>query len=316
MEFTAADWSGGYYRGDALAYGRPWVALYGAQSDYPRAVLTVTLDGVGAGPATLTLTGLDDEWDAPNDLALEVNGQRAFAGPSPFPNWDGVGTGAGAAWTTVTFELPAGLLQSGANEIAVANLTPGANFGVPPYVLLADAILELPAGATTEGEPPATAGDQAAPAAPPTSTAVAFRAADWAGGYYRGDALAYGRPWVAVYGTQSPYPRAALSFDLDASSSGPSRLTVTGLDDEWAGSTPIEVAVNGQPVFSGPSPFASWDGIGDGSGAAWTTVTFEIPAGLLTPGRNEITIANLAPAANFNAPPYILLADASLEVSE
>lgn len=316
VAFTAADWSGGYYRGDALAYGRPWVALYGAQSAYSRAVLTVTLDDAAAGPATLTLTGLDDEWAAANDLALEVNGQRVFTGPSPFLNWDGVGTGAGAAWTAVAFELPVGLLRTGSNEIAVANLTSGANFGVPPYVLLAEAALELPAGATTESGPATTVRDPTAvPAAPSTSAAVAFGAADWTDGYFRGDALAYGRPWVAVYGAQSDYPRAVLAFALDTSPSGPSRLTLTGLDDEWTGSTLIELTVDGQLIFAGPSPFASWDGIGEGSGAAWTTVTFELPAGLLIGGRNEVAIANLAPTANFGTPPYVLLADASLEVS-
>ena len=38
-----------------------------------------------------------------------------------------------------------------------------------------------------------------------------------------------------------------------------------------------------------------------------------IPADLLRRGRNEITIANLSPSGNFNAPPYVLLADATLE---
>ena len=41
--------------------------------------------------------------------------------------------------------------------------------------------------------------------------------------------------------------------------------------------------------------------------------TVTIPAELLERGRNEITIANLSPSGNFNAPPYVLLADATLE---
>lgn len=309
VEFEAADWSGGYYRGDALAYGRPWIALYGAQSEYPSASLGFALDAAPAGPATLTLTGLDDEWAAANELALDVNGQRVFAGPSPFPNWDGVGAGEGAAWTTITIELPAGLLQAGTNEVVVSNLTPGANFGAPPYVLLAEAALDLPSGATVAAEAPPTSGEAA------TEPAVAtFGAADWAGGYYRGDALAYGRPWVAIYGAESDYPRAAIAFELSTAPSGPAMLTLTGLDDELAGSNPIELTVNGQSRFSGPSPFASWDGAGDGSGAAWTTVEIELPADLLVAGRNEIVVANLSPSANFGAPPYVLLADARLEV--
>jgi hypothetical protein len=317
LEFGAADWSGGYYRGDALAYGRPWVALYGAQSGYPRAALAFALDAAPDGPATLTVTGLDDEWAAANEVALEVNGRLVFAGPSPFANWDGAGDGSGAAWTAAAFELPAGLLRAGPNEVAIANRTPGANFGTPPYVLLAGAALDLPAGATGGTGPPIEARERpAAPAPPPVpaAAAVAFGAEDWAGGYYRGDALAYGRPWVAVYGASSAYPRAALTFALDAAPGGPATLTITGLDDEWAGSVPITLEVNGRQVFAGPSPFASWDGVGTGEGAAWTAVAFELPAGLLGAGRNEVAVANLAPAANFGAPPYVLLAEAGLEV--
>jgi len=38
-----------------------------------------------------------------------------------------------------------------------------------------------------------------------------------------------------------------------------------------------------------------------------------IPAELLKRGRNQITIANLSPSGNVNAPPYVLLGDATLE---
>ncbi|MDP9366126.1 MAG: hypothetical protein M3Q10_18225, partial [Chloroflexota bacterium] len=149
--FAAEDWVGGFYRGDRLHYGRPWVAVYGALSDHPRAALAFSLDAEPGGPATLTITGLDDEWAGPNEIALEVNGRRVFAGPSPFRDWDGVGTGDDAAWTAAAFALPAGLLRAGPNEVAVANLTPSANFGTPPYVLLAETSLEAPA-AVVEGE--------------------------------------------------------------------------------------------------------------------------------------------------------------------
>ena len=145
VAFAAEDWAGGYYRGDREYYGRPWVAVYGARSAYPWATLTFALAAPPSGPATLTLTGLDDEWAGPNEIALELNGRRVYAGPSPFPDWDGVGTGEDAAWTAVAFALPAELLRAGPNEVAVANLAPAANFGTPPYVLLAEATLEVPA---------------------------------------------------------------------------------------------------------------------------------------------------------------------------
>src|ERR671920_1921727 len=100
--FTAADWTGAFYRGDERFYGRPWSAIYGAASEYPRAMIRFRLDAQPSGPATLTLTGLDDELAELNPITIEVNGQQVFSGPSPFLNWDGVAYGADAAWTAAT----------------------------------------------------------------------------------------------------------------------------------------------------------------------------------------------------------------------
>jgi hypothetical protein len=307
LEFSAEDWVGGYYRGDSQTYGRPWVAVYGALSDYPRAVLGFTLDATPGRDAVISITGLDDEWETLNPIALEVNGETVYDGPSPFVNWDGVGAGANAAWTTVPFTIPSGMLRAGPNEIAFANLTPVASFNAPPYVLLADAVLEISAQ---------TAGTTRTPTPVPivpSSAAATFTAVDWTGAFYRGDDQFYGRPWSAIYGAASAYPQATIRFRLDARPSGPATLTMTGLDDELAELNPIAIAVNDQQVFSGPSPFLNWDGVGNGEDAAWTEVAVTIPADLLERGRNEITIANLSPSGNFNAPPYVLLGDATLE---
>jgi hypothetical protein len=305
LTFTAEDWAGGYYRGDSQAYGRPWSAVYGALSDYPRATLGFTLDATPGRAATISITGLDDEWATLNPVALEVNGQAVYTGPSPFVNWDGVGNSATAAWTTVPFTIPSGLLRAGPNEIAFANLTPVASFNAPPYVLLADATLEI-------SVPPS--GDSTTVPIVPSTSAAAFTAADWIGAFYRGDAQFYGRPWSAIYGAASEYPRATIRFRLDARPGGPATLRLTGLDDELAELNPIAIEVNSQQVFSGPSPFQNWNGIGNGEDAPWTEVTVTIPAEVLERGRNEITIANLSPSGTFNAPPYVLLADATLEV--
>ncbi len=142
--FTAADWGGAFYRGDDQFYGQPWAAIYGSASQNPRATIRFRLDTEPSGPATLTLTGLDDELDALNPIVIEVNEQQVFSGPSPFLNWDGIGNGENAAWTEVEVTIPAQLLRRGRNEIAVANLSPSGNFSAPPYVLLADAALEVP----------------------------------------------------------------------------------------------------------------------------------------------------------------------------
>jgi hypothetical protein len=309
LTFTTEDWEGAFYRGDSVYYGRPWAALYGASSSYPRARLTFLLDADPAGETILTVTGLDDDWSALNEISLEVNGAQVFVGQSPFPNWDGVGNGANAAWTSVSFTIAPGILRAGPNAVEVANLTPGSNFSAPPYVLLADATLQLSASPTTQ-------------TAPDNDTQLtqrelaAFTAEDWQGGYYRGDSQAYGRPWVALYGAQSAYPGAALTFRIRGEPGGSAALRLTGLDDELPDLNQILVAVNGEQVYAGASPFLNWDGIGNGANAAWTEVAIEIPPGVLRSGRNEIAVSNLTPAASFNGPPYILLADAVIEIQE
>jgi hypothetical protein len=311
ISFTAEDWVGGYYRGDSQAYGRPWVSVYGALSQFPRAALTFTLDATPGRAATISITGLDDEWADLNPVALEVNGEAVYSGPSPFVNWDGVGTGANAAWTTVPFTIPSGLLRAGSNEIAFANLSPVASFNAPPYVLLADATLEISTeavGASTNSVPPTPV-----PIVPSTTSEAVFTAADWRGATYRGDNQFYGRPWSAIYGAASESPSASIRFRLEAQPTGPATLTITGLDDELDTLNPIAIEVNDQQVFNGPSPFSNWDGVGNGENAAWTDVEVTIPADLLRQGRNEITIFNLSPGGNFNAPPYVLLADATLQ---
>jgi hypothetical protein len=276
-------------------------------SDYPRATLGFTLDATPGRAATITIAGLDDEWAEFNPIALEVNGETVYSGSSPFVNWDGIGNGANAAWTTVPFTIPSGTLRAGSNEITFANLSPAANFNAPPYVLLADAILEISGRATSETPTPTTV------PIVPSSASAAFTAADWDGAFYSGDDQFYGRPRSAIYGAASDYPEATIRFRLDARPSGPVTLTLTGLDDELVELNPIAIAVNGVQVFSGPSPFLNWDGVGNGEDAAWTEVAVTIPANLLERGRNEITIANLSPSGNFNAPPYVLLADATLD---
>ncbi len=305
ISFAAEDWRGGFYRGDSLAYGRPWVAVYGASSEYPSAALFFSLDEEPVGTAFITLAGLDDEWAANNEIAIEVNGERIFSGPSPFANWDGIGDGANAAWTNISFTIPPRLLRAGPNEIQVANLTPGSSFDAPPYLLVAEATLQIRK----------TAGRPAPGAAPPLLSSAAFSAEAWRGGYYRGDGEAYGRPWVALYGAQSAYARSTLVFRLTATPDGPAIFRLTGLDDELPTRNPIAVEVNGRQVFSGPSPFANWDGLGNGADAAWTEATFSIPVDALRSGRNEIAVANLTPVNSFNGPPYVLLADAVVEVT-
>ncbi len=149
----AASWQDAYSPRDALHFGRPWVAIYGNLSVYPHATAAVRLDAVPTGPATLTLTGIDDEWLDLNPIVVEVNGQQVFTGASPFANWDGTTTGAPTAWTPVTITIAPELLQAGRNRITVANLSPTDHVGAPPYVLLGDASLQAPGATVTVLEP-------------------------------------------------------------------------------------------------------------------------------------------------------------------
>ena len=125
------------------------MAIYGNLSVYSRAAATVRLDAAPTGAATLTLTGIDDEWLDLNPIAVKVNGQQVFSGASPFTNWDGTNRGAAEAWTPVTITIAPELLQAGKNRITITNLSPTDNVGSPPYVLLGDASLLAPGGTVT-----------------------------------------------------------------------------------------------------------------------------------------------------------------------
>jgi S1-C subfamily serine protease len=151
----------------------------------------------------------------------------------------------------------------------------------------------------------------------PSGGRLVFRAEDWRGGLYRGDGDWYGRPWVAVYGAQSEYPLAALTFSLDSSPIGEATLYLTGLDDELPANARIDVAMNGASLYTGSSPFANWDGnmANQAADASWTQANFSVPVGLLVAGTNELTVANLEPSANFGVPPWVLLGDAVLDTT-
>lgn len=138
LQLEAADWQGGYYRGDDGFLGRQWTAIYGAQSEYPRATIGFRLDRAPAEPVTVTISGLDDESGVPKQIAFEVNGKRAYEGPSWFNGWDGAGNGENAVWSNAEITIPAALLARGDNVVTVVNLTQSANFGEPPYVLVAE----------------------------------------------------------------------------------------------------------------------------------------------------------------------------------
>src|SRR5262249_7378626 len=136
-------WQGGFYRGDSGFLGRPWIAVYGAQSGLGRVTLSFSLDAIPTGDATLTITGINDEWASPNPMTVEVNGVQIYDGPCPFPAWDGADNGEHAVWGSSSWTIPVGTLRQGTNEIAVSNLTQSANTNSPPYIDLSTTTLEI-----------------------------------------------------------------------------------------------------------------------------------------------------------------------------
>jgi len=141
-----------------------------------------------------------------------------------------------------------------------------------------------------------------------------FEPAAWSGGYVRNNSGWCGRPWVAVYGAESPDPRASLQVILSAAPSQ-GTLVLTGMDDELPGNNHIQVAVNGQIIFDGPSPFPSWDNVGQCSNPAWTDAALPIPPGVLQAGSNEITVSNLTDGDAVGQPPYVMISDTRLRLA-
>lgn len=63
------------------------------------------------------------------------------ASSSPFPTWNGID--GQQPWTTIQFTLPTAPLRPGANTLTVVDRVSQGGFGLPPYLLLADATLTI-----------------------------------------------------------------------------------------------------------------------------------------------------------------------------
>lgn len=144
------------------------------------------------------------------------------------------------------------------------------------------------------------------------AASFAFVADDWSGAFEEVDAEVYRRDAVAIYGAASETPSATLTFSLDAGGDGQTALTLTGLDDELAGPTPLAIWVNGELVHDGDLGFYDWDP--SANEVAWQRSTLYFPSDLLRAGNNTITVENLADSAAVGEPPYLLLSEAFVAV--
>jgi len=144
--------------------------------------------------------------------------------------------------------------------------------------------------------------------------AIQFSAGAWQGAAPV-DADSFGRPAVALYGTEGDFGRAVLSFDLPEQPAASLRLTLSGLGDESGLAFPFAVEVNGMYAVTSPLAFANWhpgqDGV-NGEHAVWDQVSFTLAPEFFQAGPNEVAIVSLSPGRYDGRPPYMLLSDATL----
>jgi hypothetical protein len=141
---------------------------------------------------------------------------------------------------------------------------------------------------------------------------LSFIASDWQGAYFQQTGNL--QPWTAVYAQSTGYGAASLSFNVDGPPATETfSLSVDGMTSENWSELPIALLINGQEVFRGASPFPTWNGV-DGQ-QPWTTVSVELPAALLAPGANTITVVNLVEEGDFSRPPYVLLAGGTVTIA-
>jgi hypothetical protein len=127
-------WQGGYGNLKPGVYPGEFVAIYGANSDYPSASVTFELETIPDAGMALEISGVDDELEGQVEISASLNGAEIYAGPSDFPSWyEGMSSPG-----EMQFELPANLLTVGHNTFTISNLQPDANFGEPPWVLVGE----------------------------------------------------------------------------------------------------------------------------------------------------------------------------------
>lgn len=141
-------------------------------------------------------------------------------------------------------------------------------------------------------------------------TTIRLDDADWTGGYrLAGESVYGGRSATWIYGTSTNFSTMQASFEVEGRPFGTAELSIEGMDSEGPAKTPIEISVNGKPIFSGDNPLPDDDFVLDTG--TWQTASWSFQGDLLRSGPNTITIRNLAPG-QFSRPPFFMLDYAEL----
>jgi hypothetical protein len=136
-------------------------------------------------------------------------------------------------------------------------------------------------------------------------TTLRLEDTDWTGGYRLAGASSYGgRSATWIYGTSTDFSEMQASFEVEGAPFGTAELSVEGMDSEGPAKTPIEIIVNGEPIYNGPNPLPDDDFVLQTG--TWQTESWSFEGDLLRSGSNTITIRNLAPG-QFSRPPFFML---------
>jgi serine/threonine-protein kinase len=140
------------------------------------------------------------------------------------------------------------------------------------------------------------------PAALLQGPSVTLEADDFYGAYRRPDGMLYGLPAVHIYGQDSGAEAASADFDVDEAPDQYLLITITGMDDEREEHTSMQLWLNDNLIWEGPSPFNNeeWTDV------AWLVEDLE----WLEAGTNTLTVANTEDDGEVGSPPWILVTSA------
>ena len=119
-------------------------------------------------------------------------------------------------------------------------------------------------------------------------------------GYYNEEAGIHleDRPTVFITGIGTPISEMSATFELNQfPPSGNYQLIISGADDFLPEKCPIRVTLNNELIFEGPNPFSNTE---------WNIQTAELSPDIFE-SSNVLTISNISPTGNVDAPPAFLL---------
>ena len=131
---------------------------------------------------------------------------------------------------------------------------------------------------------------------------VQLRGIDFNGGAQsQFGAFHHGREGVNYVYAQPTGPESKMTatFALPRASSKAMFLYLEAMDDDASTQCAIELALNGQSLYAGPSGFPD---------AIWQVRSFPIPVGVLQAGGNELRVSNAQTSGAAGGPPWFMVA--------